>query len=125
METKEKTPTRARRLHDQNQTPTPGSPFNRPRQAVYAIVEHEANGKSKWIDIGIAFRNRDGSINLYLEKDPPALKLQVREPFENRKPREDAPHSNRRADKEWARRRYGNKASQHPENAGLHKKDAA
>jgi hypothetical protein len=55
------------------------------RLAVYAIRETpereaDAKARSRWIRIGIAHLNRDGSMNLYLDAFPIGTnKLQVRE----------------------------------------------
>ncbi len=48
------------------------------RKAVYTIVEREG-AKSRWIRIGIAFTNRDGSLNLILDAVPVNGRLHVRE----------------------------------------------
>lgn len=50
------------------------------RLAVYAIPESKDGEKKFWPKIGIAFTNRDGSINLYLDALPLGTnQLQVRE----------------------------------------------
>ena len=50
------------------------------RLAVYAIPESKDGEKRYWPRIGIAFANRDGSINLILEALPLGTnRLQVRE----------------------------------------------
>lgn len=50
------------------------------RLAVYAIPESKDGEKRYWPKIGIAFSNRDGSINLILEALPCGTnRLQVRE----------------------------------------------
>lgn len=50
------------------------------RLAVYAIPESKDGEKRFWPKIGIAFSNRDGSINLILEALPCGTnRLQVRE----------------------------------------------
>ena len=50
------------------------------RLAVYAIPESKDGEKRYWPRIGIAFANRDGSINLILEALPCGTnRLQVRE----------------------------------------------
>ncbi len=50
------------------------------RLAVYAIPESKDGEKRYWPKIGIAFANRDGSINLILEALPCGTnRLQVRE----------------------------------------------
>lgn len=53
--------------------------------AVFALVEHpdradETKTHTRWVKIGAAFVNRDGSMNLYLDAFPIGTnKLQVRE----------------------------------------------
>jgi hypothetical protein len=55
------------------------------RLAVYAVVDRtdrddEGKKTSRWVKIGIAYVNRDGSTNLYLDAFPIGTnKLQVRE----------------------------------------------
>lgn len=50
------------------------------RLAVYAIPESKDGEKKFWPKIGIAFTNRDGSINLYLDALPLGTnQLQIRE----------------------------------------------
>ena len=58
------------------------------RKAVYAIVEREG-AKARWIRVGIAFTNRDGSLNLILDAVPVNGRLHVREFTES-----DAPEPN-------------------------------
>lgn len=48
------------------------------RKAVYTIVEREG-AKSRWVRIGIAFTNRDGSQNVVLDAYPTNGKLHIRE----------------------------------------------
>jgi hypothetical protein len=51
------------------------------RLAVYAVPDTKDGEKGYWTKIGIAFTNRDGSINLFLDALPLGTnKLQVREP---------------------------------------------
>ena len=47
-------------------------------RAVYTIVKHN-EGKSHWIRIGVAFTNRDGSINVVLDALPTNGRLQLRD----------------------------------------------
>ncbi len=53
--------------------------------AVLAVVEHpdradETKTYTRWVKVGVAFVNRDGSMNLYLDAFPIGTnKLQVRE----------------------------------------------
>lgn len=55
------------------------------RLAVLAIVEQpdradETKTRTRWVRVGVAFVNRDGSMNLYLDAFPIGTnKLQVRE----------------------------------------------
>ncbi len=64
------------------------------RLAVYAIPEKREGEKSFWTKIGVAFTNRDGSINLLLDALPLGTnRLQIREM------RDDArPSASRRSD---------------------------
>ncbi|HPQ80265.1 MAG TPA: hypothetical protein PLZ86_00885 [bacterium] len=45
---------------------------------VFNIVEGK-DGKMRWVKIGQAFTNKDGSINAYLDVFPRDGKLQIRE----------------------------------------------
>jgi hypothetical protein len=55
------------------------------RLAVYAVPESKDGEKSFWPRIGVAFRNRDGSIAILLDALPLGTnKLQVRESFKER-----------------------------------------
>lgn len=45
---------------------------------VFNIIEGK-DGKERWVKIGHAFLNRDGSINAYLDVYPRDGKLQIRE----------------------------------------------
>jgi hypothetical protein len=53
---------------------------NHPDGAVYGIVERPGHEKGFWSRIGVAFKNRDGSINLKLDFFPrdPTTGLQIR-----------------------------------------------
>ena len=46
---------------------------------VYTIVERERDGKKFWVRIGAAFRNRDGSLNAFLDAVPVNGTLHIRE----------------------------------------------
>lgn len=46
--------------------------------AAYNIIER-AGGKRIWSRIGTAFKNRDGSMNIFLDSLPLGGKLQIRE----------------------------------------------
>src|SRR3990170_6179045 len=59
------------------------------RWDVFTIREREGSDKKHfWVKIGIAFVNRDGSWNIYLDATPLDGKLQIREhkEFEERVP---------------------------------------
>lgn len=45
---------------------------------IFNIIEGK-DGKERWVKIGHAFLNRDGSINAYLDVYPRDGKLQIRE----------------------------------------------
>jgi hypothetical protein len=47
---------------------------------VYAIFETKSEGKdrSRWIRVGVAFDNKDGSLNILLDALPLTGRLQVR-----------------------------------------------
>jgi hypothetical protein len=51
---------------------------NGPPKDVFNILEEE-DGKARWVRIGSAFVNRDGSINALLETYPTAGKIQIRD----------------------------------------------
>ena len=56
------------------------------RLQVWAIPESRDGEKSFWVKIGVAFTNRDGSINLLLDALPLGTnRLQVREAREDAK----------------------------------------
>jgi hypothetical protein len=44
----------------------------------YQIIEGK-DGKSHWIKVGMAFVNRDGSINVFLDAFPRDGKIQIRD----------------------------------------------
>ncbi len=62
------------------------------RLVVLAVVERpdrddDEKKHTRWVKIGVAFQNRDGSINLYLDAFPIGThKLQVREEDRDRPP---------------------------------------
>lgn len=47
---------------------------------VYAIYESKADNRerSRWVRVGVAFDNRDGSINVLLDALPLSGRLQIR-----------------------------------------------
>ena len=51
---------------------------------VYTIVKRERDGRSFWVRIGTAFKNRDGSLSALLDAVPTNGTLHIREqrPFE-------------------------------------------
>lgn len=58
---------------------------------VICPVTDKNNGKTRWIKIGRAYKNRDGSTNVYLDALPSNSKLQLREwdereDFKNKEP---------------------------------------
>lgn len=48
------------------------------RKAVYTIIESSAD-KKRWVRIGIAFVNRDGSLNVKLDANPISGELHIRD----------------------------------------------
>ncbi len=57
------------------------------RLQVWAIPESRDGEKAFWVKIGVAFTNRDGSINLILDALPLGTnRLQIREQKEDAKP---------------------------------------
>ena len=49
---------------------------------VYTIVEREKDKKKFWVRVGVAFVNRDGSLNVRLDAMPVNGRLQIRDPQE-------------------------------------------
>lgn len=47
------------------------------KMVVYSIRESK-DGQSKWVKLGVAFENRDGSLNVYLDALPIDGKLHIR-----------------------------------------------
>ena len=60
--------------------PTETKTTSQPDGAVYGIVARPGQEKAFWSRIGVAFKNRDGSINVKLDFFPrdPATRLQIR-----------------------------------------------
>jgi hypothetical protein len=59
----------------------------RPYKEVYTIIPAATREeKDRWVRIGVAFENNDGSINVFLDALPVNGKLQIRDP----KPKEEA-----------------------------------
>ena len=48
------------------------------RLDVYTIIENAQLDKSYWVKVGAAFKNRDGSINVFLDAFPANGKLHIR-----------------------------------------------
>lgn len=59
-----------------------GGMSNRPKE-VYTIVEREGGG-NWWVRVGVAWVNRDGSLNVTLNALPVNGKLHIRDPDERR-----------------------------------------
>ena len=51
---------------------------------VYAINE-QSDGKSRWLKIGVAFVNKDNSLNVILDAIPTSGKLHIRDRKESEK----------------------------------------
>ena len=60
-------------------------------QIVYTIVERPRDRRKVWVRIGAAFRNHDGSTNVYLDAMPTNGQLQIREPRASELPNTDTP----------------------------------
>jgi hypothetical protein len=58
--------------------------------AAYNIIERK-NGKSIWSRVGSAFKNRDGSFNLFLDAFPIGGRVNIREDDREYGNRERAP----------------------------------
>ena len=50
-------------------------------KVVYAVIERGA--KKHWLRVGLAFVNRDGSLNVRLDAMPLSGQLQIRDPPKN------------------------------------------
>lgn len=50
-----------------------------PSHTVYTIIE-TGGEKSRWLECGVAFQNRDGSLNVLLNALPVNGRLQLRSP---------------------------------------------
>lgn len=48
-------------------------------KAVYNIIDGENGGQAKWVRIGTAFVNKDGSINALLDTYPSEGKIHIRD----------------------------------------------
>ena len=57
----------------------PADPRQGGRKAVYTIIESGGGNKSRWVRIGIAFVNRDGSYNVVLDALPVTGTLHIRD----------------------------------------------
>jgi hypothetical protein len=63
---------------------------NNPPKEVFNIVEGK-DGKSRWVRIGAAFVNRDGSLNAFLNAFPVDGKIHIRD---GRKPSQKTTEEN-------------------------------
>ncbi len=63
------------------QAPPNASPPNAPgtRKAVYTVIESGNTERRRWVRIGIAFVNRDGSYNVLLDALPVTGTLHIRD----------------------------------------------
>jgi len=66
-------------MNNHNSNGDNGKNENRSMKIVYTIVEDKQRGKSFWNRVGVAFQNRDGSLNLKLDALPVNGTLQVRD----------------------------------------------
>ena len=59
---------------------------------VYAIYESKTDGRdrARWVRVGVAFPNRDGSINVLLDALPLSGRLQIRDRVESQAAKEEA-----------------------------------
>ncbi len=55
---------------------------------VFNIIEGK-DGKSRWVRVGSAFTNRDGSINAFLDVFPQEWKLQIRDRKKSNRNKDD------------------------------------
>lgn len=62
----------------ENEQQQSGGGAGRKPWAAYNIIER-AGGRRIWSRIGTAFKNRDGSMNIFLDSLPIGGKLQIRE----------------------------------------------
>ena len=74
-------------MENQQQANGNGGGGGRRPWAAYNVVER--NGKRFWSRVGSAFRNRDGSMNIYLDSFPLGGKIQIREDDRERPARTD------------------------------------
>jgi hypothetical protein len=59
---------------------------------VYAIYESKNDGRdrARWVRVGVAFPNRDGSLNVLLDALPLSGRLQIRDRVESQATKEEA-----------------------------------
>ena len=58
---------------------------------VYAIYENKNhNGQARWVRVGVAFENRDGSVNVLLDAIPLSGRLQIRDRAEPQTAKEES-----------------------------------
>jgi hypothetical protein len=56
--------------------------------AAYNIIKRENGQKPIWSRVGSAFKNRDGSMNIFLDAFPVGGKIQIREDDREPQPRD-------------------------------------
>jgi hypothetical protein len=58
---------------------------------VYAIYESKTDGRdrARWVRVGVAFPNRDGSMNVLLDALPLSGRLQIRDRVETQAAKEE------------------------------------
>jgi hypothetical protein len=80
---------------------------------VYTVIERE-EGKNLWLKIGVAFENRDGSLNCTLNALPVNGKLHIREHVEyeqEERPQAKPAQKPQPSKKQSSRKDYGQKPS--------------
>jgi hypothetical protein len=70
---------------------------------VYAIYESRSDGRerSRWVRVGVAFDNRDGSLNVLLDALPLSGRLQIR-PRPSGAPSEEEVSASSPAGEQWS-----------------------
>jgi len=76
---------RGRSMENQQETGV-GEAGGRKPWAAYNIIERRGGGRI-WSRVGTAFKNRDGSINVFLDSLPIGGKIQIREDDRERQPK--------------------------------------
>jgi len=88
------------RPSEQLNPPSTSRPGGKPPLAVYTVVEKPGSDRNYWTRIGVAWINRDQSINVTLDALPVNGKLHIREALERARDgagSDGAPSSGRRA----------------------------